>query len=249
MQTSSTLAVTWAAPWLLFWLAASGVGVVSTEVQGAEPSSSDAPAPEATEMAPPSAADISRVIQELASVRDYERLYWILDATERQVPPVRAGLLQRLDEHVQQLFQAEVEVRMATALASLQPAASPKPSASHEAKDTAPRTLPTIELTSEEMKSDRAPWVPAQTSQDVQQQIEQTTFAADPQQRMEQMRVLSNAILGVEGREQRTMLRELLNERSTEAMRQHIQAQRASVDNQISSGAAESDQEQEDPAL
>jgi len=175
---------------------------------------------------PPSAEDVSQIITELASVRDYERLYWILDAIERQVPPVRAELLKHLDDHIQQLFQAEVEARTTTALASVQPLLSPQP------KESVARSVESAPLPREREEQGarpRAPWEESRAYGDLKQEIGQTQFAADSVERLKQAQQLMNQIFGVEDRQQRTELRQLVLERSEQARKQHLETLRQSI--------------------
>lgn len=206
-------------------------GVLWGRESSAEAAEERTPMPAHVETAPPAAEDIRRMIQDLGSVRDYERLHWILQAVERQVPPVRAELLKTLDEQVQQLFQAEVELRTATALASLQPVLASAPPDSQQTRDVAPAPASASPERFEAMdlKTDRIPWVQAQAYQDVQQQIEQATFASDPKERMEQMSRLTDRILGVEGREQREQLFKRLDERSTQVLLQQMQTHQVEI--------------------
>lgn len=95
--------------------------LIACLVPAAGVSSEELPPAPAAEMDPaPAPTDLVRMIGELGSVRDYERLRWVLDGIERQVPAMRADLLQQLDDRVQELLSAEVELRTATALASAQ---------------------------------------------------------------------------------------------------------------------------------
>src|SRR3989338_6508919 len=69
----------------------------------------------------PTPDDVRRMIEGLGSVRDYARMHWVLAGIEQQVPQMRAELLKSLDDRVQRLLDAEVELRTASAAASLPP--------------------------------------------------------------------------------------------------------------------------------
>lgn len=187
-----------------------------------------APVLEASEL-PPSAEDVARIIKELASVRDYERLSWVLAAIERQVPPVRAELLRALDDHVQQLLQAEVEARTATALASVQPLLNPQANGSEAAAEPTPVPPHRGVRDQEDSAQGRAPWQTPKAYREVKGVIEHTQFAAEPAQRMQQTQELMNAVFGVEDSQQRQELRQLVLERSKQAQTDHLDALRASI--------------------
>ncbi len=175
----------------------------------------------------PQADQVKGMIKQLGSVRDYERLTWILAAIDQQVPPVRADLLKVLDDQVQQLMQAEVERRTATALASIAPAIPGSASGTAEqAASAAPlpaqRPPPSMD---EQHPSTRAPWVEAKPYDDVVQAIEHASFDTDPKIRMEQNRTLTRMILGVENLEQRQALSKQLQERSAQAFTDYVKSQ------------------------
>ena len=68
----------------------------------------ETPAAAAVNSAPtPVQREIRVLIDGLTSVRDYERLRWILDAINAQSEPPRAELLAYLDDQVQRLLQPE----------------------------------------------------------------------------------------------------------------------------------------------
>ena len=52
------------------------------------------------------ARDVETVIKGLASLKDYDRLQWILTAAEQQTPGDRADLLRLLDQQIDQLIGA-----------------------------------------------------------------------------------------------------------------------------------------------
>ena len=218
---------------LLLCLAATGLMFWTTAVHGAEESPAMSPSMQTEQTAPPSADDVTRMIRELASLRDYDRLYWILNAIERQVPPVRAELLKKLDEQVQQLFQAEVELRTASAINALRPVTASSATSQEAKQGSVPVNRSSIPEDSANPKSDRVPWVSPQAYEDVQRQIEQIVFDSDPKKRMHQTITLSNLILGVEGRQQREQLYHLLQQRSAQALQEQMQARQKAADEAI----------------
>ena len=224
----------------LLCLAVAGLLVWSPVVHGAEASPVLSPSVQLEPTAPPSADDVTRMIHELASIRDYDRLSWILNAIERQVPPVRAELLKKLDEQVQQLFQAEVELRTASALNALRPVMASSATSQEPKQESAAASRPNRQEDSASSTTDRAPWVSPQAYEDVQRQIEQTAFDSDPKRRMHQTITLSNLILGVEGREQREQLYHLLQQRSTQALQEQMQAAHKAIDEAILQDSQES---------
>jgi hypothetical protein len=165
------------------------------------------------------------MIDALASVRDYERLYWILHASEQQVPPVRAKLIRALDQQVQQLLESEIATRVSTAVSSV---ASLSGTPVREGGQASGSARPS-ESTGGQAGSTRASWVPAQEYADVEARLNSWQPPADPGTRMQQARELTRLIIGVEGKEEQHKLHRLLQQRSADAARQQIQAQSESA--------------------
>jgi hypothetical protein len=181
----------------------------------------EAPAARETETVPAPEA-VERIIREVASLRDYERLYWILHAAEQQVPPVRATLLSALDQHMQQLLQSEIETRVASAVSSV--AQLGGRTLTEEGKG-ARQPAPANDAGGELKGSMRASWVPAQEYADVESRLQTWQPSADAGTRMQEARELTRLIIGVEGREEQQKLHRLLQQRSADTARRQIQAQ------------------------
>ncbi len=177
----------------------------------------------------PRAEDVEKIIHELASVRDYERLYWILRASEQQVPPVRAELLKKLDDQIQKLFQAEVEVRTATAVAALQ-AIAPAGTGGAQAPTDASASIGEKKRAQTDASANATvASEPHQSYDAVKAHIEQAEFTGDIGKPDKQMMQLSRMILNVEDAQQRQQLRELMHERQLHVLRQKIAADRAAA--------------------
>ncbi len=178
----------------------------------------------------PDSSAVQHMIKELESVRDYERLYWLLHAIERQVPPVRAELLKQLDAHVQQLIEAELNARTATLAASLQAALAAD--GGQQAKDVKVKVElaaanPATSSASDQQQAARQPFrlVPERSYREVQQAIEQATFSEDHEAGLEEFRAVHDMILGVEDPDQRQALRRLYHERSMKTVQERMSAE------------------------
>jgi hypothetical protein len=212
------------------------VMLMSALPAGAEPSASATGPSAETATAVPTEEDVRRVIHQLSSVRDFERLRWILTAAEQQVPPVRGELLKQLDEQVQELVRNEVELRAATALASFQ---SIKPAQPERAEHTR------AEQRREQAEAAQGKALLPEPTPDhprsyveVKDEITQAEFTTEPRTSMEQFRQLSQAIMAVPDAQQREELRTLLHERQMEAAKKHMEARQAEAESYFSSWSA-----------
>jgi len=203
---------------------------------GAEPPATSTEPSIETEVPVPTEEEVARVIRELGSVRDFERLHWILTVAEQQVPPVRAELLRQLDEQVQELVRNEVELRTATALASLQ---HTKPAQSEPTEHTHVEQRPEqAEAVQEQALLPEPTLDNPRSYTEVKDKIAQAEFATEPQASMEQFRQLSQAIMAVPDAQQREELRDLLHERQMESAKQHMEARQAEAEAYFSSWSA-----------
>ncbi|GEM_PF-5798364 len=173
----------------------------------------------------PASEQVRQMIRELASVRDYERLGWILAAIDRQVPPARADLLQALDGQVQGLLQTEIERRSLAAATGV-----PAPETRHTTAKTAQvpnaaRTAPPADAA-----IPKASWIEPQDSAAVAQAIDDTQLAADPHTRLEQTRRISRMIMGVQSAEERQRLSEQLQQRTSELFAERIHERQGELD-------------------
>ncbi len=160
------------------------------------------------EAAIPAAEDVTKVIDELKTIRDYERLYWILHAAEQHSPQTRAELLQRLDDRVQSLIRGEVELRTASTVESLGLfGASPQ-------TGMAITRPPTNQVSATQTNSAQQ----ARIFKDVSKEIEQTNFTSDPTASAEQLRNLMSAILSVPDPNERQKLSQRLQERAMKVL-------------------------------
>ncbi len=174
----------------------------------------------------PSAEEVGRIIEELPSVRDYERLYWILDGIERQVPSLRAELLGKLDDRVQRLLQADAEARIATAVQGLTPALS-VPVLTQQgvlSGSTLPHTTGGPDLLQQTRSTgSAAKKVDAQNYEDVRRTIETASLDGNAQDSGVRMQELMRAVMGVQDRTQRAELRQLLRDRYQQAFQARMQ--------------------------
>ncbi len=181
--------------------------------------------------------DIEKIIHQIDSVRDYERLYWVLHAAEQQVPPVRAELLKKLDDQMQQLIQAEVEARTATAVSSVQAAlaATALPSETPAAQ---PASTDRPETSDESWKEARQAIGPVRSRHEVETFIGQSQLPSDSKQRMEQMKQVGEMIMGVEDPDERQALRQMYHQRSQEALRKEMETRQAEAQGKFSALSA-----------
>ena len=168
----------------------------------------------------PTPDDVRRMIEGLGSVRDYDRMHWVLAGIEQQVPQMRAELLKSLYDRVQRLLDAEVELRTASAVASLTPILGghgqdreqdvqvtvSKPTDGGEGARTSQASPPM------EQRPLRASWVEPQEFEAIQNRIEQLALMDDLGQRMTEVTTLAKLIQGVEGLEQQQALHRLLRQ-------------------------------------
>ena len=97
----------------------------------------------AVDVEPPSGESVLRAMQELVSLRDYERLGWILKAIDRQPAPLRAQPLSQLDQRMERLIRSEVASRVLSVRPNVLASTSlleerPGGSALQEARSNAP---------------------------------------------------------------------------------------------------------------
>ena len=172
----------------------------------------------------------------LESVRDYDRLRWVLEAIERQVPPVRGELLQALDAHVQQLFQAEVEQRVASALTSLPSnALEPEPVGAQASAAAQEMTEGEERAWQEKLRRLK----PAVDPKDVERQIERLSLAGAPTDVQATLNTVYQDIADVEDSETRKALLQQLDVRRQEAFQAEVAAKRAALEVELRNQATQ----------
>jgi len=176
----------------------------------------------------PLSEDIVRIIAEMGSVRDYERLRWLLDAIEQQVPPVRAELLKRLDDHVQQLVQAEVERRVASAVGSLALLSQGASDAGRSGADQAASSSRAAgaESSDTEAQTKRPVHLPSYEYDTVSQEIEALTLVSDPKEQRDQTSTVFRKIVNVEDPAKRMLLLQQLDNKKRAALQLTIEAKK-----------------------
>lgn len=181
-----------------------------------------------------SSEDVVRIIAELDSVRDYERLRWLLDAIEQQVPPVRAELLKRLDDHVQQLFQAEVERRVASAVGSL---AALSQEASEIGRPAEGLTVSSERTAADEPsdateKARRPNHLPSYEYETISREVEALVLAPDPGEQRNQTSAVFRKIVNVEDQAKRMLLLQQLDLKKRAALQQTIETRKQELKQQ-----------------
>lgn len=158
-----------------------------------------------------SPADITQWITELQSVRDFERLYWILHGAQQQPDGIRAELLQQLDDRVQDIVTVEADQRTASAVAglNLRPADGGRALAGASSRPPAP------------------PAVDPQAIQRLTAEVESAKLSPNPEERIEQIRVLLDDIASVADPAERERLQQRLHQRAMEALQRQLERERA----------------------
>jgi hypothetical protein len=163
---------------------------------------------------PPSTEQVAAMMHGLQSVRDYERLHWILEAINAQDATTRAEWIQTLDNRVQQLLAASDRIAPPQTGAS----AEPLPLAIEEAEQPSdhmtgpaaqsPLGMPQAAAASKKRRSyDSVKW-----------EINRLSLSQDSQANATQLQELSQHILAVDDPRQRSELYELLRERMGEQL-------------------------------
>ncbi len=167
----------------------------------------------AAEVAEPTTApgtdQVLSMIGNLASVRDYERLYWILHAIEQQAAPTRADLLARLDARVQELLQgvASTVVVNATTTTDVTP---DQPTTPHASQDMAAASQRLKERVEERLA--QRPMTEVSTREEVDQALTKLEDRGDTEGWMKELFDASRKIQRVEDKADRAALRARLDQ-------------------------------------
>jgi hypothetical protein len=183
----------------------------------------------------PGADEVRVLIAGLDSVRDYDRLRYVLNAIDGQPASARAALLAELDERVLRITQADAEARAASALATakLFAPATPTPQAApagrsagttKEGSERQETTTPSsaaevlsLEQSLARMRAARREGRALRSATEIRHAIgEVSPGVQDPKDMAKQLREIHLDIAGVEDQTERLELYKSLGDRSRE---------------------------------
>ncbi len=191
----------------------------------------------------PSEESVRVSIQGLSSVRDYERLRWILNAVEAQDASARSALLAELDAQVDRLTRAKVVTVETSAQASpvsAEPAGTaPEVNANPLAVAEEVVPIASTEAPEASLARERARQEGVQRAVEAETEIATAALSEDGNAREEQMRDLYGRINQVKNPEAHDRLVERLRAREGEIVARQFEVYRQRIIDEMTRAAAQ----------